>query len=98
MARYNWIANTQTYRLRGAYDFGKANLVEGLRSFVSYTNERYDEDKTGTEDANVYYFGSIKEIQSVPNLSARFRIEYVEQTSSFSNDHTEMRMELNYLF
>jgi len=98
MARYNWIANTKTYRVRGVYDFGKGNMIEGLKTYLSFTHESYDESKTSTDDANVYYFGLIKDIKSVANLSARFRTEYVEQTTALTNDHAEVRMELNYLF
>ncbi|PHR57067.1 MAG: hypothetical protein COA44_06660 [Arcobacter sp.] len=98
MARYNWVANTKTYRLCYAYDFGKGKIIEGLRSYFSYTHEDYDEDKTSKNDAYLYYFGLIKKIKTVPNLSARLRIQYVDEINDVSIDHTEMRMELNYLF
>ncbi len=98
MARYNWIANTQSYRLRGTYDFGDANIISGLKTYLSFTHEDYDEKKNAGLDANVYYFGLIQDLQEVPNLSVRFRTEYVERLASSSDDHAEVRMELNYLF
>lgn len=98
MARYNWIANTKTYRLRGAYDFSKADIIEGLRTYLSYTYENYDEAKSLRNDAYLYYLGAIKEIESVPSLSARLRMQYVDEQNSERIDHTEVRMELNYLF
>lgn len=98
MARYNWIANTQTYRLRGTYDFGKADVVKGLRTYLSFTRENYDEEKNIGLDANIYYFGLIQELQEIPNLSLRFRTEYVERVAASTDDHAEVRMELNYLF
>lgn len=98
MARYNWVANTETIRLRGSYNFAKAKIIEGLRTYLSFTKEDYDEKKKLAEDANIYYFGLIKEVQSVPNLSFRLRTEYVEQTAANTNNHAEVRMELNYLF
>ena len=98
MARYNWVANTKTYRLRYAYDFGKGKIIEGLRSYFSYTVEDYDEKKTPRNDAYLYYMGLIKEIKTVPNLSARLRMQYVDETKEASIDHSELRMELNYLF
>ena len=98
MARYNWVANTKTYRLRYAYDFGKANVIEGLRTYASYTVEDYDESKTTRNDADLYYLSAIKEIKSVPNLSTRLRVQYVNEKNDFSINHSELRMELNYLF
>jgi len=98
MARYNWVANTETWRLRGSFDFGKANIISGLRTYMSFTQENYDEEKKPNADANIYYFGLIKDVEKVPNMSFRLRTEYVEQTAANTNDHTELRMELNYLF
>jgi len=98
MARYNWVANTKTYRVRYAYNFAKAGLIEGLRTYASFTVEDYDEDKTTRNDADLYYLGAIKEIKSVPNLSARLRMQYVNEKNEDSVNHSELRMELNYLF
>ncbi len=98
MARYNWIANTESFRLRSTYNFDKANIVKGLKTYLSFTHEDFDESKNEGKDANVYYFGLIHDVQSVSNLSFRFRSEYVEQTAVDTNNHAEMRLELNYLF
>ena len=98
MARYNWVANTKTYRLRYAYDFGKANIIDGLRTYASFTVEDYDEGKTTRNDADLYYLGAIQTIKSVPNLSARVRMQHVNEKNDFSINHNELRMELNYLF
>lgn len=98
MARYNWVANTKTYRARYAYDFSKTNIIEGLRTYVSFTVEDYDESKTVRNDADLYYLGAIKKISSVPNLSARVRLQHVNEKNEDSVNHNELRMELNYLF
>ncbi len=98
MARYNWLANTESFRLRGTYDFDQANIVSGLQTYLSFTREDYDEVKYTGLDSNVYYFGLIQELEKVPNLSLRFRTEYVERLAASSDDHAEVRMELNYLF
>ena len=98
MARYNWLANTETFRLRASYSFDKANIVKGLKTYLSFTHEDFDESKNEGLDANVYYFGLIHDVQSVANLSFRFRSEYVQQTAADTNDHSEIRLELNYLF
>ena len=96
MSRYNWLANTQTYRILGSYDFDK----KGIKTYLSFTHEDYDENKNDfvLNDADIYYFGLIKEIEEVPNLSLRFRTEYVEQTLGNIDNYTEARAELNYLF
>ncbi len=101
MAQYNWIANTETWRVGATYDLGEADIVEGLRTYASFTKEDFDDKKISKADANVYYFGlikEIKEIKEIPELSCRIRTEYVEQTAADTNDHAELRMELNYLF
>ena len=98
MARYNWVSNTETFRLRGAYNFSKAGIVKGLKTYFSVTHEDYDEKKNPNKDANIYYFGLIHDVQSVANLSFRFRSEYVEQMAAEANNHAEIRLELNYLF
>ncbi|HIC43572.1 MAG TPA: outer membrane porin, OprD family [Sulfurimonas sp.] len=99
MARYNWIANTQTYRLLGSYDFEKANIVDGLRTVTSLSYEDYDEAKLGEKvDARLYYVAFIKDIQAVPNLSFRFRAQWVDLVSNEQIDNGQMRLEVNYLF
>jgi hypothetical protein len=98
MARYNWIANTETWRLRFAYDFNKANQVKGLRTFASFTRENYDSQKIASlaNFTNVYYFGLIQNI--TPEASFRFRSSYVDERNAELPDHSEVRLELNYLF
>jgi len=98
MARYNWFANTETWRLRLAYNFGKANLVKGLRTFTSFTRENYDQDKVASLSniVNIYYFGLIQDIN--PQTSFRLRSEYVDERLNTLPDHGEVRLELNYLF
>jgi len=94
MGRYNWIANTQTYRVLGSYDF----VNYDLKTYLSFTHEDYDQQKVNGDDANVYYLGLIKEIEEVPNLSFRFRTEFVDQTIGSIDNYAEARAELNYLF
>ncbi len=98
MARYNWISNTESFRLGSTYSFDKANIVKGLKTYLSFTHEDFDESKNEGKDANVYYLGLIHDVQSISNLSFRFRSEYVEQTAVDTNNHSEVRLELNYLF
>ena len=98
MAQYNWFANTETWRLRGTYNFSKANLVKGLRTYASFTRENYDTQKVASlaNITNVYYFGLIQDINQ--ETSVRFRSEYVDERKATLPDHGEIRLELNYLF
>ena len=98
MAQYNWFANTETWRLRGTYDFGKANQLKGLRTYASFTRQNFDAQKVASlaNISNVYYFGLIQDINS--ETSVRLRSEYVDERKASLPDHGELRLELNYLF
>jgi hypothetical protein len=96
MARYNWFANTETFRARFAYDFNKKNQIKGLKVFTSFTRENYDTNKIVSNLVNVYYFGLIQNI--TPQASFRFRSEWVDERVDTLIDHGEVRLELNYLF
>jgi len=98
MAQYNWFANTETWRIRFAYDFNKAKLIKGLRTYTSFARENFDSQKVASlaNITNVYYFGLIQEINK--QASFRFRSEFVDERQKSIPDHGEVRLELNYLF
>jgi len=98
MAQYNWFANTETWRIRGTYDFGKANVIKGLRTYASFTRQNYDAAKVANlaNISNVYYFGLIKDINQ--ETSVRVRSLYVDERETTVSDRGEIRLELNYLF
>lgn len=107
MTRVNWLANTETYDIRGSLDFDEANVISGMNGFLAFAHEDYDggiaralqdSGEKFASDANVYYFGLIKDLESVPNLSTRFRAEYVQNSVKALQDHSELRLEFNYLF
>ena len=108
MGQYNWYANTKTYMIRADYDFAKAGLVPGLKAFMRYAVQDFDDTKPGVQaDSNVLTLDLLKEFDSIPNLYAKVRMAYVEGESdtiagdgSLKEDpsYYEVRFELNYLF
>ncbi len=79
MGMVNWNANTATNMLRVDFDFGKAELVPGLKAAVAYTTMDYDDNKVmvGTvafTDRNHQFLDIIKEFKSLPNMDFRLRV------------------------
>ena len=99
MARYNWTANTQSYRLELTMNDNKAGIYKDVfvQTSVLYTNA--DEDKSG-KDEMYYYIGFIQNIPSILELQWRLRLGYAQYINSddaeFNNLDT--RFELNYTF
>jgi len=108
MGQYNWYANTTTYRMRADYDFDKARLVPGMRSFVCYAIQDFDDSKPGVQaDSNVLTLDILKEFDAFPGLYIKTRMAYVDGDDdtiagdgSLKSDssYNEFRFEINYLF
>ena len=111
MGQYNWTANTDTWMLRGDYDFGKAGWVKGLTAMFRLGFEDYDDNKKvvidGKEvalqrtDRNVLQLDAIYRIPSVPGLQARVRMAFVDarkRLDGIDPSYNEYRFEMNYLF
>jgi hypothetical protein len=108
MAQYNWYANTKTTMLRADYDFGKAGLVPGVKAFVRYAIQDFDDNKPGVQaDSNVLTLDILKEFDSIPGLTMKTRMAYVDGDKetvagdgSLKSDpsYHEFRFEINYLF
>lgn len=108
MAQYNWYANTQTTMIRADYDFGKAGLVPGLKAFMRYAIQDFDDNKPGVQaDSNVLTLDVLKEFDSVPGLYVKARLAHVDgESDTYAGDGTlksnpsynEFRFEVNYLF
>ena len=102
MARYNWRANTSSYRLElqlNANDTGVYKDVF-IQTSVLYTDT--DEKKAGyhMQDEMYYYIGFIQNIPSHVNLQWRLRLGYTQYMDSDDSrfDNLDGRFELNYLF
>ncbi|MDM5271386.1 OprD family outer membrane porin [Sulfurovum sp. zt1-1] len=108
MAQYNWYANTKTYMVRVDYDFDKAGLVSGLKAFMRYAVQDFDDYKPGVQsDSNVLTLDLLKEFDSFPGLYMKTRLAYVDGKNdtvagdgSLKSDssYNEFRVEINYLF
>jgi hypothetical protein len=111
MGQYNWQANTDTWMLRGDYDFGKAGWVSGLSAMFRYAIEDFDESKyvdlaskrlylTPT-DRHALELGLIWKVPQIRGLEARVRMGFVDADDSpdgRENSYNEYRFEMNYLF
>jgi hypothetical protein len=108
MAQYNWYANTETYMVRADYDFDKAGVVPGLKAFMRYAIQDFDDAKPGVlyADSNVLTLDLLKEIESIPNLYLKLRMGHIVgdpliekgQIKKLNPSYDEARFEINYLF
>ncbi len=114
MGRYNWKANTKSYRaefVRGTSTDGIYNDIY-VQASVMYQNN--DAKKTGLNYDNslYYYFGLMQNIAALDNMQWRFRIGYQQFLNSGSRvakitptthkdsdfNNLDTRFELNYFF
>jgi hypothetical protein len=108
MAQYNWYANTKTYMVRADYDFDKAGVVSGLKAFMRYAVQDFDDYKPGVQsDSNVLTLDILKAFDSLPGLYVKTRLAYVDgEDDTVAGDgslkkdssYNEFRFEINYLF
>ena len=96
MARYNWMANTKSYRIELVRNANSKGIYKNLYTQVSILHTDADESK-GYFDENYYYAGFVQNIPSMDNLQWRFRTGYTD-TKKPDADSLEMRFEINYLF
>ena len=111
MGQYNWTANTDTWMIRGDYDFGKAGLVKGLKAMFRLAWQDYDQGKfviidgvrrqLQLSDRTVLHLDAIYAVPSMPGLEARVRMAFVDADDNFDGrdpSYNEYRFEMNYLF
>ena len=108
MAQYNWYANTESYMIRADYDFSKAGLVSGLKGFVRYAVQDFDDYKPGVQsDSRVLTLDLLKEFSCCHGLYMKTRFAYVngdedtiagDGTLKKDSSYKEFRVEINYLF
>jgi hypothetical protein len=100
MARYNWRANTKSYRLELVKGANKTGVY---KKFFIQTSVLYidgDEAKSTTADSMFYYFAIVKNLESLPAFQYRLRLGYrdfIGDASVISN-YLDSRLEFNYLF
>lgn len=97
MARYNWQANTQSYRLELVRNGNKKGIYKDvfIQTSILYTNA--DEDKND-KDEMYYYIGFVQNIPSMVDLQWRLRLGYVDYIDDSEFNDVDARFEINYLF
>lgn len=108
MGQYNWYANTKTYMLRADYDFDKAGVLEGVKAFMRYAIQDFDDSKPAVQaDSKVLTLDIIEEFESIPGLFMKIRMAHVsgdaytiagDGTHKKDPSYNEFRFEINYLF
>ncbi|MBE0497848.1 MAG: hypothetical protein IBX43_01245 [Campylobacterales bacterium] len=96
MARYNWVANTKSYRAELMINNNKTGVYEDVMMQLSALHTDADEGK-GQYDENYYYAGFTQNLRMMPELQWRFRIGY-QDTKKVDADGVDTRVEVNYLF
>jgi len=105
MGRYNWFANTKSYRIKMTRNANKTGLYKNLFTELSVLYTDGDENKYVTiGDVNLkyadqiyYYAGFVQNIPVLPELQWRLRLGY-NDTDLEGLDNLDARFELNYLF
>jgi len=97
MARYNWKANTQSYRLELVRNANKQGIYKDIfiQTSILYTDA--DEEK-GNKDEMYYYIGFVQNIPALVDMQWRLRLGYVEYINDDTFNDIDARFEVNYLF
>ncbi|MGB6019644.1 MAG: OprD family outer membrane porin [Sulfurimonadaceae bacterium] len=96
MARYNWEANTKSYRVQMTRNANKTGIYSRLFTELSILHTDADEAK-GYYDENFYYAGFVQNIPGMVDLQWRLRLGYTD-TEKTDADSLDSRFEINYLF
>lgn len=108
MAQLNWIANTKSWMVKAAYDFGKAGVVPGLKIAADYVDMNFDDAKVAAKstdftDRNIFHVDAWQTFKAVPNTEFKVRFATIDAKPSAgtvvdNNSYNEYRFEVNYLF
>jgi hypothetical protein len=96
MARYNWMANTKSYRIELTINANKTGMYKDLFVQMSALHTDADEDK-GKFDEDYYYVGFVQNLSILQDLQWRLRLGYTD-TKKVDADNLDSRFEINYLF
>ena len=96
MARYNWMANTKSYRALLKINSNQKGIYEDMVIELSALHTDADETK-GYFDEDYYYVGFVQNIPEWDNIQWRLRVGY-NDTKKVDADNLDARFELNYLF
>ena len=98
MARYNWKANTKSYRLELVRNANKKGIYKDIFIQASILYSDFDQDKGQNEDEMYYYIGFVQNIPTVVDLQWRLRFGYVDYVDNDEFNDLDTRFEVNYLF
>lgn len=106
MAQVDWIANTENWAVKAAYDFAKAGLVPGMKAAVDYENMDFDDTKSaisGFTDRSILHIDVWQSFKQLANTEFRLRFATVDADPAVGaatdyNSYNEYRFEVNYLF
>ena len=94
MARYNWQANTKSYRIELVKNANDTGVYKNVFIQTSVLHTDADESK-GYYDENYYYVGLVQ--NPLPQLQYKLRLGY-QDTEAADADGLDGRLEFNYIF
>ncbi|WP_345991142.1 OprD family outer membrane porin [Sulfurimonas sp. HSL-1716] len=100
MARYNWYADSRSYRIQMTLNKNKTGVYKDPYIELSALHTDNDAAK-GLYSENYYYAGITQNFPSMPELQWRFRIGYddvLKTPTTTVDDNLDTRLEFNYLF
>ncbi len=101
MSRYNWYADSRSYR---AQFTAKTNMTPALKDLnIELSAVHTDNDiAKGWTSENYYYVGLMQNLPALPQFQWRIRIGYDDilngASNAANNDNLDSRLEFNYLF
>jgi len=101
MARYNWRANTKSYRAEFVKSSSDIGLYHDIFMQISllYQDDDNKANALGINTDSLYYYaGFMQNIEFLDNAQWRYRVGYQDFIKSGSLNNLDTRFELNYLF
>jgi len=96
MAQYNWYANTETFMIRGVYQF-----TPELKMSLRYAIQDFDDEKVNVQaDSDVWHLDAWYDVTERLQVKGRvgLAISDPEDSGKLDSSYNEFRLELNYLF
>lgn len=100
MARYNWSANTKSYRIelvRNTSSIGLYNDVY-IQASVMFEDKDADKNSGADKDSFYYYIGFVQNVEFLDNAQWRYRFGYQDFVETSQVNNIDTRFELNYFF
>ena len=100
MARYNWRANTKSYRLELVKNTSSVGLYSDthIQASIMYQDDDINKYADIDTDSYYYYIGFMQNLDFLDNAQWRYRFGYQDFVSSTQVNNIDTRFELNYFF